>query len=103
MATLRLLPPGSGQRGTFKVNGRSYSCALGAAIDVPDFDAGQMLANGWLRPGPVQASGPTAQRPTRTQSGQTLPAGYAFHDTTLGLVILWDGYLWRNPTTGAGV
>lgn len=103
MATLRLLPPAGGNHGTIKVHGRSYTAASGSYIDVPDFDAGHMLANGWLQLSTPRASGATSARPTTLPNGSRLPAGYTYLDTTLGYAILWDGAAWRNPATGASV
>jgi hypothetical protein len=103
MATLRLLPPASGNQGTIKVHGRTYTAATGSFIDVPDFDAGHMLASGWLQLSTPQASGVTTARPTKLPNGLILPKGYTYLDTTLGYAVLWDGLAWRNPCTGAAV
>jgi hypothetical protein len=94
MATIRMMPPGGG-RTTIAVNGRTYTCAVGSAIDVPDFDAFVMLSNDWVKAG--DAVGATAGRPSNPNKGQQ------FHDTTLGYNIVWDGKAWRNPATGASV
>ena len=32
---------------TITVNGRTYTCAVGSSIQVPDFDALALSANGW--------------------------------------------------------
>ena len=76
------------------INGRTYSCAAGSAIDVPFFDAPIMTANGWCQ---ICAVGPTSARPTAPTFNQF------FHDTTLGLTIVWEGAAWRNPANGSAV
>ena len=97
MGTHRMMPPATavGTKST-TVNGRTYTCAAGSFIDVPDFDGNMLAANGWI----VAASGgasSTANRPVGVR------AGYRFHDTTLGYDIIFDGATWRNPTSGAAV
>lgn len=88
--------PGTITSGTMttKVNGRSYSCAAGAAISVPDFDAALLEANGWL----ANAADVTANRPNPGKPGQI------FLDTTLGYLIKCDAKgQWHNMATGAVV
>jgi hypothetical protein len=91
---IRLMPAGSGKVTSMTVNGRTYSCALGSTIDVPDFDSFVLGANGWIQVAPV---GTTAQRPPKPGLGAI------FHDTTLGYTIIFEGAAWRNPATGAAV
>ena len=100
--TVRLLPPTDVQKRTLSVNGRTYSSAPGSVADVPDHDAGQLEANGWVR---VEESGPTSARPNfaATPAGALNSAGRRFLDTTVGALIVWDGATWRNPATGAAV
>lgn len=93
--TMRIMPPADGLHGTITVNGRTYTCALGSTIDVPDQDGLVMTHNGWVAAAPMAAS--TTARPAAPFKGQT------FHDTTLGYNIVWDGKAWRNPTSGAAV
>jgi hypothetical protein len=79
---------------TIKVNGRTYTTSGGTALNVPDFDAVIMKANGWT----IAAgggSGASTARPSNPSKNTK------FADTTLGVVILWDGKNWRNPITGA--
>lgn len=95
MATHRMMPPASGPT-TIIVNGRTYSCAVGSTIDVPDFDGAIMAANGWVLAS-VGGAGTTANRPASPLKGAE------FHDTTLGYTIKYDGKTWRNPSTGAAV
>ena len=82
--TTRVMPPASGLQPSITVNGRSYTCALGSTLDVPDQDAQIMLANGWT-PGTAGQVGATAARPTATAKG------LEFHDTTLGKTLIHDG------------
>ena len=99
MANVRLMPP-NGIATTHTVNGRSYTCAPGSTIDVPDFDAFTLMANGWIAPAAgatTTAVGATTARPVNPAKGQN------FHDTTLNLTIVFDGKYWRNPATGAAV
>jgi hypothetical protein len=89
MANWRMSPPPVGNR-TFAFDGRSYTCALGAVIDVPDFDGPELRANGWILVGLV---GTTAQRPLASQ----WPAGIInYVDTTLGQLIYFDGQTYRR-------
>lgn len=93
--TMRVMPPADGLHPAITVNGRSYTCALGATIDVPDADGVVMTHNGWIAAAPGAAA--TTSRPSIPFKGQM------FHDTTLGFNIVWDGKVWRNPTSGAAV
>ena len=93
MMTTRLMPPPSGPFVGY-ANGRTYTCAQGSTLDVPDWDARVLTSNGWV---PAALVGVTAGRPTNPSKNQQ------FHDTTLGYTIVWDGRVWRNPATGASV
>lgn len=92
---IRVMPPASGTT-SHTVNGRTYSAAVGTTLDVPDFDAQVLMANGWTAVA-TGGVGTTTQRPVNP-SKQT-----QFHDNTLGYVIVYDGKSWRNPATGAVV
>lgn len=94
MATVRLLPPASGPN-SHTVNGRTYVAAIGSTLDVPDFDASVLQANGWTAV--AGTVGATAARPLNP------PKGTQFHDTTLNKVITWDGKAWRDPASGVAV
>ena len=97
--THRMMPPASATGSfTSTVNGRTYTCANGAVIDVPEFDAAVLGANGWLTAA-VGGVGTSSARPALTPQQK----GTQFHDNTLGLNIMWDGKTWRNPTNGAAV
>lgn len=93
MATMRLIPPSTGAT-SITVNDRLYSCAVGSTIDVPDFDAHIMLANGWLASAAHGAS-TTVNRPSNSKKGTQ------FLDTTLNATVVFDGKAWRNQQTGA--
>lgn len=95
MANHRMMPPGSGPT-SITVNGRTYTCAVGATIDVPDFDGAEMQANGWIVAS-IGGAGATANRPAAPSRGQE------YHDTTLGYTVKFDGKTWRNPTNGSAV
>ena len=102
---IRMMPPADPAKyafvGTMTVNGRQYSATQGSTLDVPDFDADVLEANGWLHLGPV---GPTSARPpadTLAEFVQSIGAGYRFIDTTLGAAIVFTGQGWVNAVTGA--
>jgi hypothetical protein len=90
---------------TTTVNGRSYSCAVGSTIDVPEFDAPALQARGlFVR---LDTSGPTSQRPAYPPNANSdariaaSPIGYRMIDTTLGVAICFNGAAWVNVVTGA--
>jgi hypothetical protein len=93
MPNIRVLPPDANPITTV-VNGRTYSTTAGTPLDVPDFDALVLKANGWhiSAPGGV---GATTVRPANPIKGMR------FTDTTLGVEITFDGRNWRNAITGA--
>ena len=95
MATKRVFPPNDGRLST-TVNGRTYTFPSGSYIDVPDFDADVLVANGWSAAASHGAD-VTAARPTNPKKGAT------FLDTTLGYNVVFDGKYWRNPVTGVAV
>ena len=95
MANIRLFPPTSGAT-SHTVNGRTYSAAAGTTIDVPDFDAAVLQANGWTAAAPGGV-GTTAQRPVNPSKGTQ------FHDTSLSKVVTWDGKTWRDTSSAASV
>lgn len=91
MATVRVTPPLN--RTAIKVGGNSYTCAYGSTIDVPDFVAQVMEANGWHAHG----ADVTAARPKAYFNN-------IFVDTTLGKVIKADALgAWHDMITGAVV
>ena len=99
MPTVRLLPPVNVQQQTLTVNGHTYSSTPGHVVDVLDFDATVLTANGWLR---VAQSGTTAQRATSSQgNGFAAAPGTPFYDTTVGALLIYDGSAWRSPVDGA--
>lgn len=48
MATVMLSPPASGLYNSITVSGRKYTSSPGVSILVPDFDADDLQANGWV-------------------------------------------------------
>jgi len=98
-SNFRMLPPNNASQQTVTANGRTYSGAPGSTLDVPDFDAQILAANGWVM---VCASGPSSSRPLPIMASAPYVAGPGFQylDTTLGAVIVYDGAAWRNPLTG---
>ena len=95
MSPVRMLPPATGNA-THVVCGRTYVGVVGTPRDVPDFDAPVLQANGWQIADP-HGSGATSTRPANPAKNTR------FTDTTLGVSILFDGKVWRNPVTGAAV
>lgn len=100
---IRMLPPPAVISQTIVVNGRSYSGAPGAVMDILDADAVMLSANGWVK---VALSGPTSARPLTSQATGSLyfaAPGLQFYDTSLGKIVVFDGATWRDPVTGAAV
>jgi hypothetical protein len=78
---------------------RYYAASGGQVVDVagpPDGDAAVLVSQGFCL---IAPSGTTALR--QSLGGTYFKAGQLFVDTTLGLVILWDGLAWRSVVTGA--
>lgn len=96
MTIVQVMPPASKAFGEnpCTVNGRTYTVAVGSVLNVPDFDANVLEANGWHHNGAVAT---TAARPVLGVKDR----GYKLVDSTLGATITWDGVQWRNPATGA--
>jgi hypothetical protein len=94
MTNIRMMPAGNGKTNTAVVNGRTYTCALGATLDVVDFDAYALGDAGWVQ---VATVGTTAQRPSKPGI-QTW-----YHDTSLARLIIFEGATWRDPATGSAV
>ena len=98
---IRMLPPVAANQQTRTINGRTYSGTPGTVQDIPDFDANVLQANGWIR---VANSGPTSARPVANPPFPTAPnPGDKFFDTTLGILIAFDGATWRDPVSGNSV
>jgi hypothetical protein len=84
---VRLLPPVDVRYQTMTVNGRTYSAAPGATVDVADYDANVLSANGWIK---MALVGATAARPVNPRIGDL------FVDTTIGAIIVSDSKNWRS-------
>jgi hypothetical protein len=97
---IRMLIPANPQKNPLVVNSRTYGGPAGQPLDIPDFDAAVLEANGWAR---VAPSGPTSARPTGTLGLYQATDGAKFFDTTLGYVVEFSSGAWRNPATGAAV
>jgi len=94
--SFRMLPPINVALQTQTVSGRKYSAVPGSFLDVPDFDAGQLAASGYIK---ICPSGTTAQRPTtnpNTAPPYFAAPGFRFYDTTISAEIYWDGATWRS-------
>lgn len=74
---------------------RNYAASSGSTIDALNGDASPLASQGFVAVG--DESGATTARPVN----KYLRPGYVFVDTTLSLVVVWDGTDWRNPVTGA--
>lgn len=105
---IRMLPPAATgplavvRSNPISVNGRVYTPSVGAVYDVPDFDAPQLAANGWVRIAP-SASSTARPSPTTLTPPYTAGVGTIFFDQTLDALIVFDGQTWRDPATGAAV
>ena len=79
---------------------RKYTATLGSFLDVPDFDAAQLVMAGWIRLDQSGASagvGTTANRPSGTPT-----KGTSYLDTTVGAKLVADGKgNWLHHVTGA--
>lgn len=77
---------------------RAYTATAGGYIDAvgdPSVDAAALTSQGFVL---IGGSGTTSQRPT---GAGFLKPRFVYVDTTLALVVVWDGVNWRNPVTGA--
>ncbi|MCW2285691.1 hypothetical protein M2323_001985 [Rhodoblastus acidophilus] len=97
---IRMLPPTDVRYQSRTFCGRIYTGAPGVAIDVVDFDAAELSANGWVW---IAPSGPTSSRPAGALGPYPAAPGVHFFDTTLNALIVFDGATWRNPATGTAV
>jgi hypothetical protein len=98
MTTYNCVPPkptaASQTSITTTVNGRAYTCAVGSSIQVPDFDAFELSANGWGVI-PYVASG--ASRPSPPIMWQII------YDANQGTTAWWNGAGWVRPSNGNAV
>ena len=105
MTTVRMLPRNgqtvTGWAGPSDIGGinarRYYSAGAGGYVDAVDLDAGPLGSQGFLAVG--NGSGPTTARPNLVDNASA--PGFVYLDTTLSLIVVWDGANWRNPVTGA--
>jgi hypothetical protein len=99
MTTLLMIPAIASGSLTTKVNGRTYTCAAGATISVPDFDGAELAANGWL----VSLNAPTG---TTGQRPVAPAVGTVFVDSTVGGAVVYVGKspagapVWVHHATG---
>jgi hypothetical protein len=97
---VRMNPPNQVAYQTRVVNGRTYTGVPGTFLDVPDFDADQLEANGWQR---LYTVGPTTARPAGAIGLYPATPGVKFYDSTLSQLLEFDGAAWRDALTGAAV
>jgi hypothetical protein len=100
MPNVRMFPPPSGAFQNTTVNGRSYAASPGSKLDVPEQDAHQLEANGWIRGAYV---GPTSGRPNVGMGVFVAQRGSRYFDTTVGAMIEFDGATWRSLVDGSAV
>jgi len=95
----RLTPPGDNTREPIRVNGRNYACNVGSTLDVPEFDAKILEANGWINTGGIAATvGNTASRPVNPR------IGHVHIDTTLNAAVTYTGGgVWTHHVSGGSV
>jgi hypothetical protein len=98
MATYNAMPPkptvASQTSITATVNGRTYTCAVGSSIQVPDFDAFELSANGW---------GVLPYVPTGGSRPSAPIAWQIWYDANPGTTIWWNGSGWVRPSNGNAV
>ena len=85
---------GTSKQNPFTTRGRTYACASGGYVDVPDFDAEALVGQGWL----VLAKNvvTTANRPVNALAGTRV------FDSTVGAGVVSDGKGgWIHHATGA--
>lgn len=97
---IKILMPGDGAINPYTIPGtiRTYTCAVGSKVTVPDFDAVLMLNSGWVNSiGWHGGAGTTTQRPTAPKWNEM------YNDTTAGYIVTWAGPKtgWINSLTGA--
>ncbi len=101
MTTVRMLPPNgatiSAWTGPADNPGARtyYEASAGTTIDAPDASVSALGSQGFIAVG--NGSGPTSGRP----ASKYLNPGYLYVDTTIGVIVAWDGTNWRNPVSGA--
>jgi hypothetical protein len=96
----KLLFPGDGAVNPYTVPGttRTYTCAAGASVLVPEFDAILMQNSGWVNScGERGAAGVTASRPASPYVNQV------YNDTQAGYLVVYGGKVtgWLRCTNGA--
>jgi hypothetical protein len=101
MANMRVFPAANAPT-TLVVNGRTYTCAVGSILTVPEGDAFVLCANGWLKAA-SERTGTTAQRPAPNPALGISPTriGFEYYDTTVGANVIWNGQNWIRHATGA--
>ena len=96
MATTRMTHPNNAVATSFTIAGRTYTCPANGTVDVPDFDASVMEANGFVTVALGGVTSTVGRPPAPFKNMEIL-------DSTLGYVIRFDGIHWRNLATGAVV
>lgn len=98
----QVVMPGDNAPNPFTIpgTGRTYRCAAGSSIVVNGDDAILLKNAGWI--GAV-ANAPAGAGPTSSRPTSGLNIGAAYHDTTVGAVVLWGGPKtgWVHHSTGA--
>ena len=102
-ATIRMIPKGGGAVSAWlgpndNVAGRTYyNAAANGTVDVSCDASGasDLASQGLIAIG--DSSGATSTRP----NAENLRPGWLHVDTTLNLIVAWNGGGWVNPITGA--
>lgn len=98
MTTYNVMPPNPkgdavGSPVNFSIDGRNYTCNQGSSIQVPDFDAKVMFANGW---GIIRYIPNGSARPINPEQWVIwFDANSAIQST-----IWWNGTHWVRPSSG---
>jgi lysophospholipase L1-like esterase len=94
MTNIRLTPP-SGIT-SMQANGRTYTCAQGSSISVPDFDAAVLMSNGWTVVNASLLTVLAANVPSTAYQG----AGVVLQDEN-GVVYSWSGSVYEPASISA--
>lgn len=98
MSKYRMFPPTGVTATESPIPGKWFDAGAALFLDVAKTDAQYLAGAGWaclaFSKGAIE-HGVTADRPASPRVGQF------YGDSTLAIVVYWDGAAWRNAVTGA--